>query len=192
MRRFAAAIHRFLYCLLHFLPVSDRGIGNCKFVYCRRRRVSRKKGTSRGKDWNRNKPGGETRMVVAPRRILFRDQVERKEFLVRVFLRVLFLRPKDKKLLLPRYGRMIFNELREYLLRFEAPTCARDVFRRKNSISMALEIVSELKTRQRDEMQSSIAFAPYSVFRFDIFRMHHIQRRILLCKNPQCALFRVQ
>lgn len=60
------------------------------------------------------------RLEWPPHRILFRDEAERKEFLVRAFLQVLFPRPKDKKLLLPRYGRMIFNELKEYLLRFEA------------------------------------------------------------------------
>lgn len=62
-----------------------------------------------------------------PRRILFRDEVERKEFLVRAFLQVLFPRPKDKKLL-PGYGKMIFNELKEHLLRFLARNDLREAF----------------------------------------------------------------
>lgn len=95
------------------------------------------------------------RLELPPRRILFRDEVERKEFLVRAFLRVWFLRPKDKKLLLPGYGRLIFNELKQYLLQFlvRSELGAKRFSTKKNFISIALEILSALKTQQGNEMQ---------------------------------------
>lgn len=64
---------------------------------------------------NRNKLDGE-RIEWLPRRILFRDQVKRKEFLVRAFLcGFCFPQPKDKKLSPSTdTAKIIFNELKAH------------------------------------------------------------------------------
>lgn len=151
--------HRFLYCLLHFLPVPDRGIGNCKFVYCRRRRVSKKR-TSRGKDWGiainprRRKSSGHRRRPVV---FSFATKSSERTSSLELFYGFCFPSRERQETSVSEAGEgMIFNELKAHLsqyLRRETTPRAKDALfygKKKNNKKK-----KRRKTERRKEKRAS-------------------------------------
>jgi len=160
-------IHRFLYCPLYFLPVSDRGIGNCKFVYCRRRRVSKKKRTSQGKDWG-NAINPKERIERC--RTVFSFPIKPSggsPLILGSFFPAFVSEGRRTGKLLARYGRMIFNELKARLSCSSAGKrlARKELFPQKSSIASKNLDVRSSETFGCSRIWRSISFRMGRTFR---------------------------